>query len=67
MSEYMYKVNIQQDLNVHVRARTCARRELKDSFSREMLFSTTSSRTRLSLCCTCSSWVRTSSDSRADS
>ena len=46
---------------------TCARRALKDSFSREMLFSTTSSLTSLSLCWTCSSWVRTSSDSSAES
>lgn len=47
--------------------RTCARRALKDSFSLEMLFSTTSSLTRLSLCWTCSSWVRTSSESKAES
>lgn len=47
--------------------RTCARRALKDSFSLEMLFSTTSSLTSLSLCWTCSSWVRTSSESKADS
>ncbi len=52
---------------VFVCAVTCARRALKDSFSLEMLFSTTSSLTRLSLCWTCSSWVRTSSDSNAES
>lgn len=46
---------------------TCARRALKDSFSREMLFSTTSSLTRLSLCWTCSSCVRMSSDSSTES
>lgn len=46
---------------------TCALLALKDSFSLEMLFSTTSSLTRLSFCWTCSSWIRTSSDNNADS